>query len=331
MKILLVTDAWEPQVNGVVRTYQNTIKELRAMGHEVNVIHPYLSYLRRKPLTGYKEIEYVTNPWAIRHMVAYEMSMETHIHIATEGPLGLVARWVCRNGKFTTSYHTQFPEFIQKRTRIPASFFYPYFRWFHKKSAAVLTPTEYMQEYLTDKRFRRVKVWTRGVDTNVFRHELRNDPGYYLLCVSRVSQEKGLDDFCQLDHPRKLLVGDGPYLKTLQKRYPDVKFTGKLEGKELATYYANADCFVFPSLTDTFGIVMLESIACGTPIASYPTAGALEVVEPNINGCLVQGEVKTLQEAVRRCMDINRWDVVESSHKWTWKRATESFIENISS
>lgn len=325
MNLLLITDAWEPQVNGVVRTYQNTIRELRSRGWRVDVIHPYLPYLKRRPLSGYKEIEVVTNPWAIKNKITHASYYDVPIHIATEGPLGLYARWVLRNKGFTTCYHTRFPEFLNERFNLPTWLFYPYFRWFHKKSRKVMVPTKEMEHHLASKGFKDLGVWTRGVDSSLFTPENRNGDGGYLLCVSRVSQEKGLDDFCQIDHPNKVLIGDGPYLDTLKKRYSDVKFLGKMQGLELAIWYANADCFVFPSKTDTFGIVILEALASGTPVASYPTAGAKETIEAGINGCMSD----CLQEAVDVCLNISREQVYDSSKKWTWKNATNTFLNNL--
>lgn len=326
MKILIVTDAWEPQVNGVVRTYQNTIKELESMGHEVEVLHPYLPDLKRKPLPGYKEIEVVLNPWRIKRHLRFALDHNSLIHIATEGPLGLYARLYCRKQQYTTCYHTQFPEFIQARTKLPIWLFYPFFRWFHNSARATMVPTKTMAEFLEQKGFKNVKVWTRGVNGDLFnpsKRDKRAEKIPYILCVSRVSAEKGLDDFCQLPYPRKVVIGDGPYLKTLQNRYLDVEFLGKKEGVDLANWYANAEAFVFPSKTDTFGIVILEALASGTPVASYWTPGAIETIEMCYNGMISDN----LNHAVQVCLTtVSRVDVHESSKRWTWRAATENFL-----
>jgi glycosyltransferase involved in cell wall biosynthesis len=322
-KIVIITDAWEPQVNGVVRTYQNTIKCI----DDVKVIHPYLSMFKRVSLPGYKEIEVATNPWKMTRNLRSLMNSYHKIHIATEGPLGLYARmYLQRKGyPFTTSFHTLFPEFIQKRTGIPAFVFYPYFKWFHSKSTSVLAPTHSMETHLTSHGIKNVKVWSRGVDSSIFNPSRRKDFGSYIVCVSRVSKEKGLDDFCNLDYNRKILVGDGPYLDELKNKYPSVEMVGKKQGIELAELIASADAFVFPSKSDTFGIVILESISCGTPVVSYLQPGPKDVIINHYNGMMGDN----LQENLSDCIKINRNDVYESSKQWTWERATKQFLEAI--
>ena len=327
MTINIITDAWEPQVNGVVRTYQNTIKELESQGHIVKVFNPYSFNFKRKPLIGYSEIEVVLNPWLMNSALLFSILAKNKFHIATEGPLGFYAKRVLdkNNYRYTTSFHTLFPEFIQKRFSVPTNYTYPYFKWFHSNSSAILVPSNDMKNNLTEKGFNNVKVWTRGVDIEVFNPTYRTGKeNPYILCVSRVSKEKGLDDFCQMKYNRKVLIGDGPYLNELKRKYPDVEFLGKKEGKELAWWYANADVFVFPSKSDTFGIVILESIACGTPVASYEQPGPKEVLT-EYNGCMS----KDLQMNVVMCLTLNRGDVYNSSKKWTWNQATKQFLEAI--
>lgn len=321
MKILIVTDAWEPQVNGVVRTYQNTIKNI----YGAEVIHPYTPGLKRRPLTGYKEIELTVNPWVIRQKLWVAMYENKNIHIATEGPLGFYARYILNKHRYpyTTSFHTLFPEFIESRFKIPAKWIYPYFRWFHKNSKRILVPTIGMQDYLKEKGFENLVVWQRGVDSTIFNPTRRKDTKHYILCVSRASKEKGLDDFCKLKYNRKVMIGDGPYLEELKQKYPDVEFLGKKEGIELAEWIASADAFVFPSKTDTFGIVILESLACGTPVAAYDQPGPRETIMTNYNGCIDED----LQKAVNVCISLNRGDVYRSSRNWTWERATQQFLE----
>jgi glycosyltransferase involved in cell wall biosynthesis len=326
MKILIITDAWEPQVNGVVRTYQNTIKELEKVGNVVKVIHPYCYRFKRVKLPGYPEIELVINPWIIKNEIWIALQEGWKIHIATEGTLGLYARFMLRKNEFTTCYHTQFPEFLEARTKISARVFYPFFRWFHNSARVMMVPTKSMCDFLTEKKFTNVKVWTRGVNSNIFNPSRKKEKGSYILCVSRVSHEKGLDDFCRLNYPRKVLIGDGPYLETLKKKYPDVEFLGKKEGIELAEWYASADAFIFPSKTDTFGIVILEALASGTPVASYWEPGPMETIELMYNGMMSDDLNHSMKVATEL---VSREDVVESSKGWTWESATKTFLENI--
>lgn len=319
MNILIVTDAWEPQINGVVRTYQNIMPYLE----NVQVVHPYNGMFRTMPLPGYREIDIVLNPWKCKESLNSYMNQGYRIHIATEGPLGLYARnyLTKRSYKYTTSFHTLFPEFIQKRFLIPSWTIYPYFRWFHSQSDAVLVPTKGIAEYLTEKKFRNLAVWTRGVNSRVFNPERRNNPQNYIVCVSRVSKEKGLDDFCQLDYSRKVLIGDGPYLNKLRSKYPDVEMIGSRHGVELAEWVANADVFVFPSKSDTFGIVILESLGCGTPVAAYNEPGPRETIISGKNGYIDDN----LQIALESCLNIDRVKVHESSKNWSWQTTSNVF------
>ena len=321
MRIAIITDAWEPQVNGVVRTYQNITKDM----HSVQIIHPYLPGLKRFALPNYPEIEVVYNPWEIKQKLWVLMHENYSIHIATEGPLGLYARKVLaqKNYTYTTSFHTLFPEFIEKHVGLPAKLFYPYFRWFHKKSKHILVPTNGMKYKLEGLGFNKLKVWTRGVDFEIFNPKRRQATKPYIVCVSRISKEKGLDDFCQLKYNRKVLIGDGPYLQELKTKYSDVEFIGKKEGIELAEWVASADAFVFPSKADTFGIVILEALACGTPVAAYDEPGPRETIFNGLNG--QYGD--DLQKAVTVCMSLNRGDVHNSSRNWTWQRAKQQFLE----
>lgn len=321
-KITIISDTDEYQINGVVTTYKNTIKQMRNTGYQVNMFDSSWGG-KRVALPGYKEILIALQPWKIKPILD-SATNGTHIHIATEGPIGLFTRLYLEWKKypFTTCYHTKFPEFIEKITKIPAKFFYPYFRWFHSKSKCVMVPTEGMQEFLVSKGFKNVKVWTRGVDPTEFYPE--SETNKYIVCVSRVSKEKNLDAFCQLAYPNKVLVGDGPYLEELKKKYPEIIYTGKLTDDALRLAYAKAQCFVFPSKEDTFGIVLLEAIACGTPIAAYSQPGPREVIDV-YNGKMSDD----LDIAVECALKKNRIAVYESSKKWTWKAATENFLQNV--
>jgi glycosyltransferase involved in cell wall biosynthesis len=326
MNIAIVTDAWIPQTNGVVTTYHNTAKQLAGMGSTCYIIGPDQPYFKKIPLPGYSEIKIVINPWRIRRVLQRLISNKVKIHVATEGPLGLYTRLylATRGYSFTTCYHTKFPEFVQERIGFGASLLYPYFRWFHSASKCVMVPTEDMKTFLHNKGFNNLAIWTRGVDTILFAPTLENKPDDYILCVSRVSHEKNIDAFCSLKYPRKLVVGDGPYLSELKSKYPDVEFLGKLTGKALVDVYNKAKCFVFPSREDTFGIVMLEAIACGTPVASYPCPGANAVVTTT-NGIISTD----LDEAVEQAITLDRWGVRDSSARWSWEHATFQFLSNI--
>lgn len=328
MKLLLVTDAWSPQVNGVVNTYKNVIDSLRELAVDVEVIHPYLESFKRNKLRIYPEIEYVTNLSEITKVFKNKFNSETYVHIATEGPIGIMIRNYCVRKKipFTTGFHTLFPEFLSKRFFIPTWITYPYFRWFHSKSSSILAPTLEIKKHLLSKKFNSVSVWSRGVDLSLFNESKRTKTASkYILCVSRVSKEKGLDDFCKLDHPNKVLIGDGPYLDSLKFKYPNVTFLGKKTGEELARWYANAECFVFPSKTDTFGIVLLEAIASGTPVAAYPQPGPKEVILEGKNGSIDEN----LQTALQKALQCDRYMTYLTSEKWTWKECAFQFIENL--
>lgn len=328
MKICLVTDTWD-NVNGVCTTLKNTVKHLEKMGHEVRVIEP--SLFKTFPAIGYPEVRIAWNVWQVGRMIA--AFDPDAIHIATEGTIGLSARWYCKVEKrsipHNTSYHTKFPEYLNELFGIPVSIGYMIMRWFHKFSTRVLVTTESMKRELSEHGFERMEVWSRGVDGEIFnpssrRPNLATKP--ILLCVSRASKEKGLDDFCSLrTNGTKMLVGDGPYLEELKRKYPDVIFVGYKHGRELAHYYANADVFVFPSKTDTFGVVMLEAMACGTPIAAYPVTGPLDVVKQGVNGYMDQ----KLEKAVENALGCDRDTVSKESENYTWESCTMTFLHNL--
>jgi glycosyltransferase involved in cell wall biosynthesis len=254
-----------------------------------------------------------------------------YIHIATEGPLGLWARAYLSLGniRHNTAYHTKFPEGLRKLFGIPESLTWRFVRWFHKHSGKVLTTTDSMVAELKAHGFDgEVIPWTRGVDRTIFTPDLREDvPAKYLLCVSRVSKEKNLEKFFELDYPGylKIMVGDGPMLEKYKKQYPDVHFTGAKRGKDLARYYANAEVFVFPSQWETFGIVMIEAMACGTPVAAYPCQGPKDVVEQGVTGYMEED----LATATYRCLGLSRDQVLKGSQRWTWEKAWEIFRDNL--
>lgn len=324
MKICLITDTWD-NVNGVVRTLKTTVKELEKRGHTVEVIHPGL--FKTIPLKGYPEITLSWNVWKLGPML--DKVNPDAIHIATEGPLGAAARWYCKVKKrhipHNTSYHTKFPEYLNIHYHIPICIGYYFMKLFHKFSSKVLVTTESMRTELEERGFKNIVVWSRGVDKDEFSPQCRcknlaSKP--ILLCVSRVSREKGIDEFCSIKTTgTKILVGDGPYLTEIKEKYPDVIYPGYKHGKSLEHYYANADVFVFPSKSDTFGIVMLESISCGTPIAAYPVTGPIDVIEEGINGSMNEN----LQVAIDNCLTLDRKQVEKSSYKFTWQSCTDIF------
>jgi len=308
-RITIITDAWEPQVNGVVRTYQN----IRKFG-DINIIHHNTLDFTKVKLPFYKEIDVVLNPWLIRPLLDEAMINKDKMHIATEGPLGLYANMhLSENGySFSTCFHTNFPAYLKTRFKVPEDVSFRFYKWFHDRAHRTLVPSKQTIDELQLRGFKNLMFWSRGVDTEVFNPSKRRDLGDYILCVSRAAQEKGLDDFCKLDYPNKVLIGDGPYLNTLKKRYPDVKFLGKLEGEELAKWYASARVFVFPSKTDTFGVVLLESLACEVPVASYDMAGPKEVIENGING--YRGD--NLQSCLDRCLHL---DFKQTNLSFDWE------------
>lgn len=326
-KILVITDNTPQQINGVVTTFSHIEKYARLNGYWYYSIDPthFVSY----SAPGYPEVRLSIPKDIGKHI---ENINPDFIHIATEGPVGLAARmWLDRKGyKYNTSYHTKFPEFLNKLYYVPEGLTYAYLRWFHKHSGKVLINTDTMARELREHKFKQNLVtWTRGANPVLFNPHwrIRSSDKKILLSVGRVSKEKNLDAFCSLNIPNtiKIVVGDGPYLNTLKEKYPDVQFVGMKIGDELAQHYANADVFVFSSKADTFGIVMIESISCGTPIAGYPVPGPIDIVQPSRNGYLSEN----LEEAVKKCLDLDREVVYNSSKKWTWQNCWKIFEDNL--
>jgi glycosyltransferase involved in cell wall biosynthesis len=326
-KILIVTDNLPDQINGVVTTYKNIEACAIRDGYTVDYVDPRC--FRYVDCPGYNEVK-ITFPWKLWKKI--EAINPDHIHIATEGTVGLWARAYLskHNIRHNTAYHTKFPEGLKKLFGIPEWITWRFVRWFHKHSGKVLTTTDTMVRDLKAHGFDgEVVSWTRGVDRKIFNQSQRHDNinGKYLLCVSRVSKEKNLEKFFELDYPGyyKIMVGDGPMLDTYKKQYPDVIFTGFKTGLDLARYYANAEVFVFPSKWETFGIVMIEAMACGTPVAAYPCDGPLDVIDDSITGYMDEN----LADAVFMCMKLDREKVLEGSQRWTWENAWKIFKENL--
>lgn len=326
-KILIVTDAYVPQVNGVVTTIVNVEKQLRAMGHQVRILS-FKDCDLRFTLPLYKEI---TMGIVSKKDVGDAVGWADAVHIATpEGTVGFrVLKYCTKNGvPFTTGYHTNWPEFVRARIPIPKRMTYLYMHWLHKNSRSILVPTPTALKELENQGFKNLRVWTRGVDRDQFQPRVlgghRSPP--VLLCVSRASQEKGLDDFCGLSgNYKKVLAGDGPYLESLKRKYKDVEFLGMLHGEKLAEVYADADVFVFPSRTDTFGVVMIEAMACGTPVAAYPVTGPVDVIESGVTGIMNED----LRTAVEHALQLNRISVHEHSLHWTWESCAEEFFDSL--
>lgn len=328
MKILIVTDAWEPQVNGVVRTLKTTAGELRHMGHEVRFLTPL--EFRTLPCPTYPEIRLSLFPQSGVTRVIREFDPDV-LHIATEGPLGMAARrYALRHDfPFTTAYHTRFPEYVHARLRLPLSWSYAWLRRFHGAGRAVMAPTQVVVDDLRANGFQNVRLWSRGVDTSIFRPQesrrLASKPPIYLY-VGRVAVEKNVEAFLELDLPgSKWVVGTGPAIDEIRKKYPDVNYLGLLEREELAQVYAAADVFVFPSKTDTFGLVLLEAMACGLPVAAYPVTGPRDVIGDSSAGVLHED----LRTACLAALDLRREDAVARARLFTWRAATEQFLSHL--
>ncbi len=328
MRILIVTDAWAPQINGVVTTLRNTIRELELLGHTVGTITP--DGFRTIPCPTYPEIRLALFPGRrVARMI--DAFAPDALHIATEAPLGLAARRHClRTGRrFTTAYHTQFPEYIHARTRLPVAIVYRWMRWFHEPATALMVGTPKLRQRLASRGFVNLKIWSRGVDTMIFRDGERNAPGAprpIFLYAGRVSVEKNLESFLSLELPgTKWIVGDGPARIELERRFPDARFFGLKIGDELAWHYRQADAFVFPSRTDTFGLVLIEAMACGTPAAAYPVTGPIDVVVPGASGVL---DVD-LRRAALAALELPRDVVREHALRFSWERATAQFVANL--
>lgn len=327
MKLLLITDAWSPQVNGVVTTYSNIVGQLSKFNIEVEVVHPGNFY--SIPLPFYNEIKVAINPWKV--LLKIKDSNPDYIHIGTEGPLGIVSRIYLSYKKipFTSAIHTKFPEYLNLHLRVPLSITYALMRWFHKRSHSVLVNTQSHKAELEKRGFKNLSIWSRGIDFKKFKDtSIKLNHKDYLLYVGRVSKEKNIEAFLNIETTHeKVVVGDGPYRQTLQKKFPRVKFVGCKTGPELAAWYRNASVFVFPSMTDTFGIVVIEALFCGVPVAAYPVTGPLDIVEEGITGSLDHD----LKKAIDKALQINRENCTKNAEKYTWRNVAKQFISSLAS
>jgi hypothetical protein len=328
MKVMIVTDAWLPQINGVVTTLAKISEGLDQLGHEVRFVTPRL--FKSIPCPTYPEIRLSLLPYAgvSREIEAFAPDA---LHIATEGPLGLAARRYCLKHKvaFTSAFHTRFAEYVHARIRIPVDLTYRWLRNFHAPSRALMVPTPSVQRDLEARGFTNTVAWTRGVDTATFSPGARDalvDRRPIFLYVGRVAVEKNIEAFLKLDLPgTKWVVGEGPMRAQLERRYPHVHFAGIKTPAELARYYRAADVFVFPSLTDTFGLVMLESLACGTPVAAFPVLGPVDVIGESGAGILHEN----LAIACIRALDISREKARHYAEQFSWGKSIDQFARNL--
>ena len=325
MRIAIATDAWHPQINGVVRTLGQTAVHLKDLGHDVLFITP--QDFRTYPCPTYPSIRLALFPKREVRQKLQQFQPQA-IHIATEGPIGHAARTLCCSMAlpFTTSYHTQFPEYVRARFPIPINWSYVYLRRYHSRAARTMVATRSMQQRLQERGFKNLVIWARGVDANLF----KPGPKSYLSVVrpilmymGRVAVEKNIEAFLNLDVPgSKYVVGDGPDLEQLRRRYPIVHFVGQKLGPELTAHVAAADVFVFPSLTDTFGLVLLEAMACGVPVAAYPVTGPIDVVQNGKTGVLDSD----LRQAVLGALKLDPSDCVAYARQHSWRNWTERFV-----
>ncbi|MBN2713786.1 MAG: glycosyltransferase family 1 protein [Planctomycetes bacterium] len=333
MKIALLTDAWLPQTSGVVTTMTRMREGLTARGHEVFVIHPGM--FRTVPCPSYPQIRLALLPGRKMAKMLDEFEPDA-IHIPVEGPIGVAGRNYCvkRGLPFTTTFTTKFPEYIEIRFGIPARYFYRAMKWFHGKAETMMVATQSLKDELTERGFNNMKFWGRGVNTDIFYplpkekwpKELLEAPRPISISLGRVAPEKNLDAWLGLDLPgTKVVLGDGPAISELKKKYPGVCFTGHLALEDLPRYLSAADVFVFPSLTDTFGIVMIEAMACGLPVAAYPVVGPKDV--------LINGETGVVDDNLRTAIDkalvLDKNDCIARAKFFTWERSLDQFESNL--
>jgi len=328
MRIALITDAWAPQINGVVNAIRNVSRQLEAWGHTVLLVTP--DQFRTVPCPTYPEIRLaLVGPAQVGRRI--EEFAPHSVHLMTEGPLCLAARsWCLRRGlPFTSAFCTNFPDYLRARTRIPARFFWPYFRWFHGASSGTFGSTASVREKLAAQRIASIRVWGRGVDLANFSPDTMPPEIYFtlprpiMLYVGRIAVEKNVEAFLRCTHSgTKVLVGDGPARTALQARHPEAHFLGVRRGRQLAAAYAGADVLVFPSRTDTFGVVMIEALACGTPVAAYPADGPRDVVGAGF-GALDEN----LDAAIDRALACDRDACAQYGRSFTWQASAQQFLD----
>jgi glycosyltransferase involved in cell wall biosynthesis len=330
MNIVIVSDAWHPQINGVVHTIRNTCAELERLGHTATVIGP--DRFRSLPCPSYPEIRLALFARRRLHRMLDELDPDA-VHIATEGPLGLATRrWCLKRGfPFTTAFHTQFPEYVKLRAGIPLSATYRFLRWFHGPATTVMVATRTLKQRLEQWGFHNLGMWSRGVNADLFRpgdKSFLDGPRPIFLYAGRVAVEKNIEAFLGLELPgTKYVVGGGPDLEMLRLKYPEARFAGCRTPEEMARYMTAADVFVFPSLTDTFGLVIIEALACGVPVAAYPVQGPVDIIEDGVTGCLDKDlgraarDVLTAQIEPERCR--------RQAMLYTWEACTRQFLSHL--
>ena len=332
-RITIVTDAWHPQVNGVVRSIENTNTELARLGVDVRMVTPQSFY--SIPCPTYPEIRLSVAGYR-RVAAEIEKSQPSFVHIATEGPLGFMARrWCVKNRmRFSTSYHTRFPEYVAARFPVPESWLYAFVRWFHNGGNTCMVATPSLETELEARGVRNLKRWSRGIDAELFhprpKAKLPFDlPRPIFMTVGRVAVEKNLPDFLELDLPgSKVVVGDGPARAELQEKYPNVLFTGVKTGEDLANAYAQADVFVFPSKTDTFGNTILEALASGVPVAAFPVTGPVDILGGHPRAGALSHDLRT---ACLDALNCSPEAALALSKNYTWEKASRQFLENVTS
>jgi len=328
MRVLIATDAWRPQVNGVVRTYERLADEAEVLGVEIVFLTP--AEFRTLPCPTYPEIRLALPGYGYVVRKLNQVQPDA-VHIATEGPIGWMTRSYCkkRGIPFTTSFHTRFPEYLSGRFGVPVTWAYAVQRRFHNAGAGMMVASRSLARELEARGFERTMPWTRGVDTDLFRpRDVRafGDQKPVLLYVGRLAVEKNIEAFLKLDiDGQKVVVGVGPMFEVLKARYPDVIFTGKLVADALAEAYASADVFVFPSLTDTFGIVLIEALASGVPVAAFPVTGPVDNIKQGVTGVLDCD----LRAAVLGALELNRSTVRAYALSFSWENAVRLFLSNI--
>ena len=327
MKILIASDHSETYVNGVLRTMTAIILELRRSGHAV--VQITASQCKTIPYPFYSDIEIAMNSPGVIKKAMEEFNPDA-LHVVTEGPIGFAARqYALKHGmNFTSAYHTKFPEYLRGQLSVPIGLTYSALRWFHKPSKNIMVSTMTLKKDLEDRSFKNVSLVKLGVDTDLFHPNKRVDLSFkrpIFLSVCRISKEKNLPAFLDLDLPgSKVIVGEGPDLHSLKVKYPEAHFLGKLEGVELAKMYASADVFVFPSKTDTFGLVQLEALASGTPVAAFPVAGPLDLINSDVG---VLDDV--LQSAALAALKVDRSECRRYAMNFSWKACAEEFLQNL--
>lgn len=324
MRIAIITDAWRPQVNGVVTTLGKMGEFLESQNHQVRFITP--QDFKTIPCPTYPEIRLALFPKRKLHKLLKDF-LPAHIHIATEGPLGHAARAYCLKNKlqFTTSFHTQFPEYLHMRVPVPISWTYVYLRRFHAKAVRTMVPTPSIKSRLEAHGFENIEIWSRGVNVEIFKPEPKvalDMPGPIMVYMGRVAVEKNIEAFLSLDLPgSKLVIGDGPDREKLQKKYSDARFVGAKFGRELASWVAAGDVFVFPSKTDTFGLVMLEAMGCGVPVAAYPVTGPIDVIKQGETGVMHDDLAIAISEALK----LDKQTCIAYAHEHTWEHCGRRF------